>query len=76
MMPHGLFLVYIFRLLSRFRHPPASLYSRPVAFASHTDIHIYKAEEHFGLVDRPKRLDWNFIIIREVETLVPFPYRL
>ena len=76
MMPHGSFLVYIFRLLSRFRHLPASLYSRPAAFSSHTDIHIYKAEEHFGLVDRPKRLDWNFIIIREVETLVPFPYRL
>lgn len=56
MMPRELFLLYIFRLLSRFRHPPASLYSRPAAFASHTDIHIYKVER-FGLVDRPKRLD-------------------
>jgi hypothetical protein len=72
MMPHGLFLLSILR----FRHPPASLYSHPAAFASHTDIHIYKAEERFGLVDRPKRLDWNLIIIRKVETSIPFPCRL
>jgi hypothetical protein len=76
MMPHGLLLVYVFRLHARFRHLPASLYSRLAAFASHTDIHIYKAEEHFGLVDRPERLDWNLIIIREFETSIPFPYRL
>jgi len=48
MMPHGLSRLCLFRLLSRFRHLPVSLYSRPAAFAFHADIHIYKAEERFG----------------------------